>query len=127
MKYTLKLKQQYSYIAVSDSVYISPCHLVVDCGPPVIPNNANISLSAGTTFNSVATYTCHSCYHRMGVSVQICLETGVWIPNPPTCESEYSIWGYTTVNILELELAYKACMVYNTRKLLTHAAMCCIE
>ncbi len=61
---------------------------VVDCGHPFVSSNGEVSWPTGTTFSSVAFYSCHSCYRRVGVSVRICAGKGLWIPAPPTCESK---------------------------------------
>ncbi|XP_064386860.1 sushi, von Willebrand factor type A, EGF and pentraxin domain-containing protein 1-like [Halichondria panicea] len=59
---------------------------VVSCEPPTPPSDGEVSLPAGTAFSSVAHYSCHPCYRLVGVSLQICIGNGMWIPPPPTCE-----------------------------------------
>ena len=56
----------------------------VDCGDLTDPDNGAVSLS-GTTYNSVATYSCDSGYVLMGDDMRTCLDTGVWSGSAPTC------------------------------------------
>ena len=48
------------------------------------PDNGAVSLS-GTTYNSVATYSCDSDYVLMGDNTRRCLDTGLWSGSTPTC------------------------------------------
>ena len=56
----------------------------VDCGGLTNPENGAVSLS-GTTYNSVATYSCDSGYVLMGDDMRTCLDTGSWSGSAPTC------------------------------------------
>ena len=72
-------------------LYSLHTHAVVSCEPPTPPSDGEVSLPAGTAFSSVAHYSCHPCYRLVGVSLQICIGNGMWIPPPPTCESKCAI------------------------------------
>ena len=52
------------------------------------PENGAVSFTT-RTIDSVATYTCDSGYGLMGVNTRICLETGLWSGEEPTCRSKY--------------------------------------
>ena len=59
----------------------------IDCGPLGHPDNGRMSLS-GTTYNSVATYSCDSGYGLIGNNTRTCLGTGNWSGEEPTCISK---------------------------------------
>lgn len=56
----------------------------VDCGPLDNPEDGAVSLT-GTTYISVATYSCDSGYVLMGDEMRTCLDTGLWSGSTPTC------------------------------------------
>ena len=62
-------------------------HTDIDCGPLGHPENGRVSLS-GTTYNSVATYSCDSGYGLIGNNTRTCLGTGNWSGRKPTCMSK---------------------------------------
>ena len=59
-------------------------HTDVDCGDLTDPENGAVSVS-GTTYNSVATYSCDTGYVLMGDDMTTCLDTGLWSGDQPTC------------------------------------------
>lgn len=66
----------------------------VDCGSLEDPKDGTVSLT-GTTFISVATYSCDSDYVLMGDEARTCLETGLWSGSTPTCSKSmymYMAW-----------------------------------
>ena len=63
-------------------------HVVVDCGFLGNPGNGNVSLSS-TTYNSTATYSCKTGYTLTGDDVRICLDSGIWSGNEPTCTGKH--------------------------------------
>ena len=58
---------------------------VVDCGTLNDPSNGQVTLN-GTTFWSVATYTCDPGFNIVGDMKRICQANGTWSGNEPTCE-----------------------------------------
>ena len=65
------------------------CHIisVVDCGPLNHPENGRVDTSSGTTYNSVAYYTCIEGYIRVGESERRCGSDGMWSPDiVPSCD-----------------------------------------
>ncbi|XP_064386180.1 sushi, von Willebrand factor type A, EGF and pentraxin domain-containing protein 1-like isoform X2 [Halichondria panicea] len=59
----------------------------VDCGPPLTINNGQVSTSPGTTFGSIATYTCNTGYTQNGPSTRTCQADTVWRGDAPTCDA----------------------------------------
>ncbi len=57
----------------------------VDCGSPPSATGATVSLSAGTTEGSVATYTCERGRRLLGGSRAICTSAGTWLGAPAVC------------------------------------------
>jgi len=50
------------------------------------PQNGFLNISTGTTYGSLAEYTCRRGYRLIGSSTAECVETGVWVPSvPPSC------------------------------------------
>ena len=63
-------------------------YAVIDCGSlPDIPNG-NVSYSSGTTFGSVAMYSCEPGYMLMGSLNHTCQADGDWSDYVPFCESK---------------------------------------
>ena len=68
---------------------------VVDCGSLESPDNGTVDLSEGTTFGSTAVYSCDEIFVLDGNSTRVCLSSGVWSNEPPTCYCEcgsISLW-----------------------------------
>ena len=63
-------------------------YAVRDCGILEDPVNGLVDLSNGTTFNSVAVYSCMSIFILNGTSTRVCLADGSWSEEPPTCEGK---------------------------------------
>ena len=61
---------------------------VVDCGSPSLPANGQVQTKSGTTFGSIATYTCDTGYALSNSSSRTCGASGKWSPSEPSCQSE---------------------------------------
>ena len=61
--------------------------VAVDCGSLTSPVNGNISLS-GTTFESVADYTCQAGYLLVGSESRLCQANRTWSGDSPICEGQ---------------------------------------
>ena len=59
----------------------------VDCGGLDIINGY-ISYSTGTTYNSVATYSCDTGYELQGGQTRTCQNNGTWSGDMPSCQSK---------------------------------------
>ena len=95
---TFNLIQEYYALKIKyhrTSVY-NLCHLhydvfgcclisVVDCGPLSNPEKGLVDTSSGTTYNSVAFYTCIEGYVLVGESERRCGSDGLWTPTAPSC------------------------------------------
>ena len=72
---------------------------VVDCGPLTNPDNGQVNTSNGTTFGSLATYTCDTGYTLSGSESRTCEDSGVWaVLTSPICESEFT----NTVTVMNI-------------------------
>ena len=63
----------------------------MSCGVPSLPSSGTTGLSlsyTGTTYNSVATYSCATGYNRIGSSTRTCLSSGSWSGSPAYCQSK---------------------------------------
>ena len=47
-----------------------------------------VSVSSGTTYESVATYSCNTGYIRRGDDMRTCESSGDWSGSEPTCSSK---------------------------------------
>ena len=61
------------------------------------PENGRVSLS-GTTYNSVAAYSCDSGYVLMGNDTRTCLGTGSWSDGEPACMSKLDSQTMISIN-----------------------------
>ena len=66
---------------------------VLDCGELQHPSFGSVTLTSGTTYNSVATYTCDVGYYRVGDGTRTCTSVGAWDGQPPICR----IYGNDTM------------------------------
>ena len=62
-------------------------HVAVDCGSLDSPSNGNVSLS-GTTFQSVAQYSCDMGYLLVGMESRQCQANRTWSGESPVCEGK---------------------------------------
>ena len=53
------------------------------------PTNGQVSTPSGTTFMSVANYTCDTGYYLSGRNARTCEADGLWSSAAPTCLSEW--------------------------------------
>ena len=60
----------------------------MDCGDLDDPENGQVSLT-GTTFGSSATYTCNRGFELVGSRMRMCLASGEWMGDAPTCERKH--------------------------------------
>ena len=61
--------------------------IVADCGPLNDPDNGQVDTSSGTTFESIATYTCDTGYLLVGSPSRVCGPDSVWSSSEPYCTS----------------------------------------
>lgn len=82
---------------------------------PALTNPANGVVSfAGTTFRSVATYTCNDGYVISGNEQRTCLETGEWSGQIPTCVSKSWVFFQGEVTPLTHTLTHSlSCLVHS--------------
>jgi CUB/sushi domain-containing protein len=59
----------------------------IDCGDPGTPSNGRLSLSDGTNFGSIVTYSCSEGYRLEGAETRTCLSGRVWSGSRPVCVS----------------------------------------
>ena len=59
---------------------------VSDCGPLATLTDGSVSLSSGTTFDSVATFNCDTGYTLSGAATRTCQANSVWDNAQPTCQ-----------------------------------------
>lgn len=57
----------------------------VDCGPLSNPDNGVVQVPTGTTFGSVATYSCADGFTVQGTATRSCQASGLWNGSPATC------------------------------------------
>ena len=83
---------------ISSCIYSSP-NSGIDCGLLIPPKNGDISFSAGTNFGSVATHVCNPPFFLEGNPTRVCVSSGVWSGEAPSCESGslYVIIVFSTV------------------------------
>ena len=60
-------------------------YAVVDCGSLLNPVSGAVSLSSGTTFGSIATYTCNEGFMLNVSTPRTCGSDGRWSPAAPGC------------------------------------------
>lgn len=58
----------------------------VDCGILIAPKNGDIDFSLGTSYGSVATYSCVPPFQLDGSPTRVCLNNGQWSGVAPSCE-----------------------------------------
>ena len=80
--------------------------LAIDCSWPTNISNGQVDTSNGTTFGSIATYTCNTGYTLSGSQSGTCGADGIWSFANPTCTSEFSLHAKPLhmVQILESNL-----------------------
>ena len=61
-------------------------HITVDCGGLPAPTGGQITFGQGTGFEAAATYSCSEGYTLIGQTQQICLSSGEWSGNAPSCK-----------------------------------------
>ena len=60
----------------------------MDCGSLSDPANGFVTTHGGTTFESLATYTCNEGFVLSSTGAGTCLSSGRWSFMAPTCESD---------------------------------------
>lgn len=78
------------------SLYCTYCHTAFDCGLLPDPLNGTVDTSRGTTYKSLAVYTCDEGYELFGEPVRTC-GAFAWNGSEPSCISkpELAYRGYT--------------------------------
>ena len=61
---------------------------VVRCGPLTNPTNGQVDTPSGTTFGSVATFSCNTGYIMSHQQVVMCGADRMWTPASPSCLGE---------------------------------------
>lgn len=68
------------------SLYYCITTAAVNCGPPPVPINGNVSItSLQTIFQSIAIYSCDLGYVLVGENRRMCEAQGAWSGQTPTC------------------------------------------
>ena len=68
------------------NLYFSPNNIIsVGCGPLIAPTNGQVDTPSGTTFGSVATFSCNTGYVLSHQQVVMCGVDGMWSPARPSC------------------------------------------
>ena len=62
--------------------------VVVNCGSPPDITNGTFDINRGTTFGSVAVYSCDVGFNLNGGAIISCQANGTWSGPIPTCNSE---------------------------------------
>ena len=70
---------------------------VRDCGTPNNTVNGNFSLSNGTVFNSIATYSCHHGFSLVGNATIECKPDGTWSQDIPLCIRKWTTFSSNVV------------------------------
>ena len=60
----------------------------MNCGPLTDPDNGQVDTSFGTTFGSVAAFSCNTGYRLSHQQVVMCGADGMWSPASPSCLGE---------------------------------------
>ena len=82
------------------TMYYSAVFIVANCDPLFNPTNGQVDTSSGTTFGSLATFSCNTGYRLSHQQMVMCGADGVWFPASPSC-------------IGESKLKLLACMLYS--------------
>ena len=59
---------------------------VSDCGALATLTDGSVSLSSGTTYGSVATFSCDTGYTLIGDTSRTCLANSMWDNADPSCQ-----------------------------------------
>ena len=59
--------------------------IAIDCGSLPDPEFGTVTIT-GTSTGSLATYKCNKGFKLNGSSTRVCLNTGEWSQEAPTCE-----------------------------------------
>ena len=62
--------------------------VLVDCGSLSDPANGSVTILGGTTFESVATFSCDEGFVLSSTATGTCLSSGRWSFMAPTCEPD---------------------------------------
>ena len=86
---------QISHVHVTTGAMTLMCGLVnekvfastvsINCGTLTLPTNGLVDTLSGTTFGSVATFSCNTGYRLSHQQVVVCGADGVWSPASPSC------------------------------------------
>ena len=62
-------------------------HAAISCAELQDPANGQVTMS-GTTFRSLAIYTCNPGFSLVGIATRTCEASGQWSRQPPTCSAQ---------------------------------------
>ena len=72
--------------------------IVVDCGPLDNPLNGLVNTLSGTTYNSVAVYSCNEGHQLTERGLLTCMVNGQWSSLTPTCDRKPIIIHVSSIN-----------------------------
>lgn len=80
------------FVVVEDKHFLSVCECLVgeDVMCPSLMNPENGRVDFTTSVGDTATYTCDDEYILSGNSTRLCLPSGMWSGNAPTCNCKLS-------------------------------------
>jgi hypothetical protein len=67
--------------------------LVISCGNPGTPSNAQVVFSDGLVFSNSIVYECREGYYATGLLSRHCSVNGTWTGNDPECTGESQAFG----------------------------------
>ena len=65
--------------------------LEVNCGTPDNPRNGGVKAQTGTSYQETVAYECNSGFDLDGEAITVCLASGKWSTEPPTCNRMWNI------------------------------------
>lgn len=101
MSFGLLLMVNFRGLSTADVTYVEymtfvVC-LVIDCGPPDVPVSGSVG-SGNTTCGQSLSFACDECYNlTKGSHNRKCLPTGNWSGSVPTCECQYRLSVFNSV------------------------------
>ena len=94
LQYVLKIVPTLDILKLIN--YLSLLLIVADCGPLNDPDNGQVDTPSGTTFRSIATYTCDTGFRLFGSLSRTCRADGLWTSTDPFCEGAHLLYDKIT-------------------------------